>query len=310
MSKTKKVSKTTISVQVPKMNENLFKVYESELEARQGKVKDILRFQRERGKVISRVKDGLSLDGKKEVDYGEAAVELLADSLGIHRSYAYKLSSFYEIYADNEKFQELMDKFEDNNFALSWSHFNFLVHADEEVREELIQEAISKKLSVRGLQKLLSDKKIEISEDAEAVSDGIIDSVPTKETSSTEAAAVVAASVPDTEEDEGDEIEEEPASTRSEVDSHVDQSVPNAKTVLKNLVTSSGKFGDKLIDLVGDLTISLGSVHGSVAHKDIFKGLSSASEVLRSLKQQIEEYHDQIDNVRARLTAQKSEESE
>jgi len=47
----------------------------------------------------------LSLDGKKEVDYGEAAVELLADSLGIHRSYAYKLSSFYEIYSDNDKFQ-------------------------------------------------------------------------------------------------------------------------------------------------------------------------------------------------------------
>lgn len=307
MSKTKSSSKTSISVKVPKMNDNLYKVYELELEARQVKVKDILRFQRERGKVIFRVKCGLSLDGKKEVDYGEAAVELLADSLGIHRSYAYKLSSFYEIYSDNDKFQELMDKFEDNNFTLSWSHFNFLVHAEEEVREELIDEVISKKLSVRALQKLLSDKKIEISEDSEVVADGIVDSVPTKETVSTQAAETVAASMPDVDEEEQVET---PEPARSETDSHVDVSVPSAKTVLKNLVTSSGKFGDKLIDLVGDLTISLNGVHGSVAHKDIFKGLSSASEVLRSLKQQIEEYQDQIDSIRARLTAQKSEESE
>jgi len=40
------------------MNDNLYKVYELELEARQVKVKDILRFQRERGKVIFRVKCG------------------------------------------------------------------------------------------------------------------------------------------------------------------------------------------------------------------------------------------------------------
>lgn len=307
MSKTKNASKTSISVKVPKMNDNLYKVYELELEARQLKVKDILRFQRERGKVISRVKSGYSLDGKKEVDYGEAAVELLADALGIHRSYAYKLSSFYEIYSDNDKFQELMDKFEDNNFTLSWSHFNFLVHAEEEVREELIDEVIAKKLSVRALQKLLSDKKIEIAEEVETTADGIADSVPIKETVSTEAAEAVAASIPDI--DEEDQVEET-NSTKSEVDSHVDVSVPSAKTVLKNIVTSSGKFGDKLIDLVGDLTISLNGVHGSVAHKDIFKGLSSASEVLRSLKQQIEEYHDQIESIRARLTTQKSEESE
>jgi len=67
-----------------------------------------------------------------------------------------------------------------------------LVHAEEEVREELIDEVISKKLSVRALQKLLSDKKIEISEDSEVVADGIVDSVPTKETVSTQAAETVA----------------------------------------------------------------------------------------------------------------------
>jgi len=48
--------------------------------------------------------------------------------------------------------------------------------------------------------------------------------------------------------DEEEQVET-PEPARSETDSHVDVSVPSAKTVLKNLVTSSGKFGDKLIDL-------------------------------------------------------------
>ena len=302
MKKLTKAATTKISVVVPKMNDNLYAVYASELEARQSKVKDILRFQRERGKVIERVKTGFSLDGRSKVDYGDNAVEVLADHLGIHRSYAYKLSSFYEIYRDNEKFQDMLDKFEDKGYSLSWSHFNFLVHVDDDTREELIGEIIEKKMSVRDLQKVLSDKKIEV-EAAEPEADGIVDSFPVKDSSN----EVNATTLSDEDsEDQEDDFEEEPEA-RVDRDSSIDIDVPSPKITLKSIVTTAGKFGDKLIDLVGNLTMGLGGTHGSSAHKDIFKGLSSAKEVLHSLKQQVDEYYDQLDSIHNRLLSDKKE---
>ena len=302
MKKLTKAATTKISVVVPKMNDNLYAVYASELEARQNKVKDILRFQRERGKVIERVKTGFSLDGRSKVDYGDNAVEVLADHLGIHRSYAYKLSSFYEIYRDNEKFQDMLDKFEDKGYSLSWSHFNFLVHVDDDTREELIGEIIEKKMSVRDLQKVLSDKKIEV-EAAEPEADGIVDSFPVKDSSN----EVNATTLSDEDsEDQEDDFEEEPEA-RVDRDSSIDIDVPSPKITLKSIVTTAGKFGDKLVDLVGNLTMGLGGTHGSSAHKDIFKGLSSAKEVLHSLKQQVDEYYDQLDSIHNRLLSDKKE---
>jgi hypothetical protein len=297
-----KTATTKISVVVPKMNDNLYAVYASELEARQSKVKDILRFQRERGKVIERVKTGFSLDGRSKVDYGDNAVEVLADYLGIHRSYAYKLSSFYEIYRDNEKFQDMLDKFEDKGYSLSWSHFNFLVHVDDDTREELIGEIIEKKMSVRDLQKVLSDKKIEV-EAAEPEADGIVDSFPVKDSSNEVNATTLSA---EDSEDQEDDVEEEPEA-RVDRDSSIDIDVPSPKITLKSIVTTAGKFGDKLVDLVGNLTMGLGGTHGSSAHKDIFKGLSSAKEVLHSLKQQVDEYYDQLDSIHNRLLSDKKE---
>jgi hypothetical protein len=297
-----KAATTKISVVVPKMNDNLYAVYASELEARQSKVKDILRFQRERGKVIERVKTGFSLDGRSKVDYGDNAVEVLADYLGIHRSYAYKLSSFYEIYRDNEKFQDMLDKFEDKGYSLSWSHFNFLVHVDDDTREELIGEIIEKKMSVRDLQKVLSDKKIEV-EAAEPEADGIVDSFPVKDSSNEVNATTLSAQ---DSEDQEDDVEEEPEA-RVDRDSSIDIDVPSPKITLKGIVTTAGKFGDKLVDLVGNLTMGLGGTHGSSAHKDIFKGLSSAKEVLHSLKQQVDEYYDQLDSIHNRLLSDKKE---
>lgn len=302
MKKLTKTTTTKISVVVPKMNDNLYAVYASELEARQSKVKDILRFQRERGKVIERVKTGFSLDGRSKVDYGDNAVEVLADYLGIHRSYAYKLSSFYEIYRDNEKFQDMLDKFEDKGYSLSWSHFNFLVHVDDDTREELIGEIIEKKMSVRDLQKVLSDKKIEV-EAAEPEADGIVDSFPVKDSSNEVNATTLSA---EDSEDQEDDVEEEPEA-RVDRDSSIDIDVPSPKITLKSIVTTAGKFGDKLVDLVGNLTMGLGGTHGSSAHKDIFKGLSSAKEVLHSLKQQVDEYYDQLDSIHNRLLSDKKE---
>ena len=68
---------------------------------------------------------------------------------------------------------------------------------------------------------------------------------------------------------------------------------------------SAGKFSDKLVDLVGDLTISLSGVHGSQTHKDVFKGLSSAVELLISMERTISEYSTQLHETRLRLVEEK-----
>ena len=286
--------KTEVSVTTG-MNENLTKIYEEELSARSQMIRTNLYFHRERGRVISAVKAGESLDGSQTVDYGKNPVDTLADNLGISRSYAYKLSTFYEMYSDLHKFQELMDFFSDNHHNLSWSHFNSLVHVkDDSVREELIQSAVKDKLSVSDLNKLIAEKKIPL-EDGEFIEEGVDDSPLVRE----EIAAQTLAVTSETEEEEEEQDREESD------DVHVDLDVPNSKTLLKKLATASGKFSDKVIELVGDLTISLNGVHGSAAHKDIFKGLSSCEEALDSLKQQLAEYSEQLSNMRGRLVSEK-----
>lgn len=287
------------------MNENLFKIYEQELAERSIMLRRNLRFHRDRGKVIHRVKSGRSLDGKTAVDYGQNPVEVLADSLGVSRSYAYKLSTFYEIYQDNEKFQDLLDNFDNKSFDLSWSHFNCLVHVkDEAVREELIEQALENKMSVRALHELLKSKRIVVDDD-EVISDdsGNVDS----EAITTSSLGTVEMTQPEHTSDE--EFEEEEVDGLPEA-----QTVPSAsdwtssdnpKVVLRKLVASAGKFGDKLVELVGDLTISTNEIHGSSCDKDIFKGFESSVEVLESLKLQVGEYLEQVQIIQNRLNTEK-----
>lgn len=284
------------------MNENLFKVYEQELAERSCMIRRNLRFHRDRGKVISRVKAGRSLDDKANIDYGQNPVEVLADNLGISRSYAYKLATFYEMYQDNEKFQDLLDKFDDSSFDLSWSHFNCLVHVkDEDTREEIIEEVLTKKLSVRGLHDLLSSKKITIDDDLdEAVSEPVYAS----KTESASQPLLTEQSDEDTEEDEEDEEPQEV--TAQPVASGDDWvSADSPKATLRKLVGASAKFGDKLIELVGDLTISTNEINGSECDKDIFKGLDSSIEVLQTLSGQVSEYLEQVQNIKGRLVSEK-----
>lgn len=283
-----------------KMNDNLQAIFEQELAARAGMIRSNLRFHRERGKVITHVRKGLSLDGKSKVDYGVNPVEVLAQKLDISTSYVYKLATFYEMYADNEKFQDLMDKFEDYNFNLTWSHFNCLVHVpDEDTRNELIDKTLEEKLSVRGLHKLLEEQKIVVGEDYqdEAVNSEIVNN-PVPSQPATLTSQIV--------EEYDNQEEEEEEELTIEIDTEAsDQSSPSAKTTLKKIISSSGKFGDKLVDLVGDLTIGLNEIHGSSANKDIFKGLSSAVEVLESLQQQIGEYASQVSAIKERLSSER-----
>jgi hypothetical protein len=300
MAKALKV-KTEVVVTDGAINENLANVYYQEVSARTSMIRDNLRFHRERGRVISRVKEGKSLDGKTDVDYGPNPVEVLSDKLGVSRSYAYKLATFYKLYENIDTFQDLLDKFEDYQFTLSWSHFNCLVHVkDAELRQELIEEALKDKLSVRALHNRLTDKNIKVDDD-EFVEEGIDDGLVTQ---TVPTVPVVLAS--ELEEPEPREPAEE--SHDSSDDSPV--TTGNPVKILKNLVTVAAKFGDKLVDLVGDLTISLNEVDGSRAHRDVFKGLSSSKEVLHSLKQQLNEYHTQLDNIETRLLSQRREDKD
>lgn len=303
MSDNSVVSKS--SAKLTTMNENLFKIYEQELSERSIMLRRNLRFHRERGKVIQRVKGGRSLDGKTAVDYGQNPVEVLADSLGVSRSYAYKLSTFYEIYQDNEKFQDLLDNFDSKSFDLSWSHFNCLVHVkDEVVREELIKQVLENKMSVRALHELLKSKRIAVDDD-EVLSDDSGDAA-------LEAAPATPGPVEmtqpeyvsDDEAEEEEEVEDLPeAHTVPSVSDWT--SSDNPKAVLRKLVTATAKFGDKLVELVGDLTISTNEIHGSSCDKDTFKGLESSVEVLESLKLQLGEYLDQVQIIQNRMTAEK-----
>lgn len=285
------------------MNENLFKVYEQELAERSIMLRRNLRFHRDRGKVINRVKNGRSLDGKTAVDYGQNPVEILADSLGVSRSYAYKLATFYEIYQDNDKFQDLLDSFDSNNFDLSWSHFNCLVHVkDEAVREELIGQALENKLSVRALHDLLKSRRIVV-DDNEVLPEFAdeADSVLPTATGPVEISQPAHEANEDYSEEETESLPEEQATGGGEDWVSTD----GPKVVLRKLVTAAAKFGDKLVELVGDLTIATAEIHGSSCEKEVFKGFESSAEVLESLKSQVGEYLTQVQAIHNRLTSEK-----
>ena len=286
------------------MNENLFKIYEQELSERSIMLRRNLRFHRERGKVIKRVKGGRSLDGKTAVDYGQNPVEVLADSLCVSRSYAYKLSTFYEIYQDNEKFQDLLDNFDSKSFDLSWSHFNCLVHVkDEVVREELIKQVLENKMSVRALHDLLKSKRIAVDDD-EVLSDDSGDAALEAAPATLGPVEMTQPEYVSDEESEAEEVDSLPEAQTVPYASDWTSS-DNPKAVLRKLVTATAKFGDKLVELVGDLTISTNEIHGSSCDKDTFKGLESSVEVLESLKLQLSEYLDQVQIIQNRMTAEK-----
>lgn len=252
------------------------------------------RWHRARGRVITRVKQGKSLDSSVNVDYGKNAVEILADKLGIHRSYAYKLSAFYLMYEDNGKFEDLLDLFRDSNGTITWGHFNVLVHVkDPEVRDQLIHRVAEENLSVSSLRKEIHQLKIDTDEDTgEDTSEPSTLPPPPKE---------IFLEQDKLADEEEQEDEEENLPEENSTDSNPVNESP-IKT-LKVLSSSTAKFGDKVVDLVGDLTISLADMPSGKALKEILKGLSSAAEVMESLQHQLGEYHRQLLSMEQRLRA-------
>jgi hypothetical protein len=280
-------SKVEVSIVEPTINENLEKVLEAEKEEVSSMAVQTFRWHRARGRVITRVKQGKSLDGNTNVDYGKNAVEILAERLGIHRSYAYKLSAFYLMYEDNQKFEDLLDLFRDSAGTISWGHFNVLVHVkDPEVRDQLIHKVAEENLSVAALRKEINQQKIETDEDTgEDTSSPAPLPPPPQE--------IV---LEQTRMEEEDSEEESDNSTDSDSDSSPPINESPIKT-LKVLASSAAKFGDKVVDLVGDLTISLADMPNGKVLKDVLKGISSSVEVMSSLQQQLGEYCRQLESM-------------
>lgn len=282
---------------VADMNKNLRTVYEAEVNNRNLMTNNILRFHRDRGKVIAMVKAGKSLDGKTTVDYGPRAVEVLSESLGLSVSYAYKLATFYDIYSEKEKFEELMDYFDEHKYHLTWSHFNLLVHVnDSGLREQLIHKAVEDNMPVAALRKEISANKIKLEEDgfepdttASPVLSG--DTAP-------KAPLVLEQHKLEDEEDEEEEEEESSSDDRSPAS---DVSKPGSARTLKALINHGAKFGDKLVDLVGDLAISLSDPPSGKLLKEIIKGIDSAKEVLDSISKQTDEYVNQLETLKQNI---------
>jgi len=258
------------------MNTPLKEVYYSEVEASNTHFKNSLRFHRARGKTIHLVKNGLSLDGKEKVDYGKNAVPTLAQALEISISYAYKLCSFYEMYEDIAKFQDLMEFFSDNDFSLSWSHFNLLVHVDDQTRENLIAEAVEKKMSVRKLQELMASNNITINPDESSF---ITEDTP-KESESTGVVVI---------------------ETQQDIE---DQPEPSTQSVSHQ---AACKFSDKMVELVGNACVGLADTSGESARKEVFEGLTLCQDTLDTIKRQCAEFIPQFKQSYDRLVSEKKE---
>ena len=285
-------SKVEVSLVEPVLNPYLSEVLDREKEEVSTMAVHTFRWHRTRGRVITRVKQGRSLDNSANIDYGKNAVEIMSEKLGIHRSYAYKLSAFYLMYEDNSKFEDLLDLFRDSNGTITWGHFNVLVHVkDPEVRDQLIHRVADENLSVSSLRKEIHQLKIDTDEDTgEDTSEPSTLPPPPKEI------FLEQDNLADAEEQVN---EEESLSEETSTDSNPVNESP-IKT-LKVLSSSTAKFGDKVVDLVGDLTISLADMPSGKALKEILKGLSSAAEVMECLQQQLGEYHRQLLSMYQRL---------
>jgi hypothetical protein len=294
------------SLVVKKMNPNLKAVYENEIDYRNRMTNNVLRFHRDRGKVIYMVKMGKSLDGKTSVDYGQKPVEALSEALGVSISYAYKLATFYDIYQDNDKFQELLDFFEDRKYHLTWSHFNLLVHVNNaELRQELIHKAVENNMPVSVLRKEIASNKINVDEDGFEGSP--TDSAVLSGDPPVQSAPTLAVEIEDSPKQEDEEDEEEETATKASPDTRSSDSSAKLSSVrlIKELNNQSAKFGDKLVDLVGDLTIALAEPPGGKMLKDVIKGLKSSREILNSIKDQIGEYVKQLKSMEETITPQK-----
>ena len=96
---------------------------------------------------------GIAKEVKENAEnrYGNRAIEKTADFLKCHPSFLYETAKVAEIW-DSESAMQLIQRGQDNEVIVSWSHFKFLSEVENaELRNQLIEAMIEDQLSVRGL---------------------------------------------------------------------------------------------------------------------------------------------------------------
>jgi hypothetical protein len=117
----------------------------------------------DRGRVLERVGQNLSLNGKDPVDYGENPVETLADALGISRGYAYRLRTLYQMITLSE-LRGVMKRAESEDYRFGWGHFQEILVCPKSPstpfkhHRELIDVAISQRLTVKALREEIASR--------------------------------------------------------------------------------------------------------------------------------------------------------
>jgi hypothetical protein len=132
--------------------EGLKIVYDSEREAYDRQGDDNLTFYWDRGQVATGV--------KRNAEYGQGAIDLLADALMVDRSLIYKTVTLFAMYPSRHILTARMEEAIERGHKLTWSHMSLIVHVPEaksgsdihSKRHQMVQIVIDNKLSVRATQ--------------------------------------------------------------------------------------------------------------------------------------------------------------
>lgn len=104
-------------------NESLKRVFEEERDAYSRQTEDNLLFYWDRGRHAVEV--------KRNAEYGQGAIDLLADALMIDRSLVYKTATLAAIYPEREQLTADMELAQSHGNRLTWSHMSLIVHVPE-----------------------------------------------------------------------------------------------------------------------------------------------------------------------------------
>lgn len=104
-------------------NDALNLVYESERDAYARQTEDNLLFYWDRGRAAT--------DVKRNAEYGQGAIDLLADALMVDRSLVYKTITMYSMYEERSALQAKMEEAVRAGHKLTWSHMSVIVHVPE-----------------------------------------------------------------------------------------------------------------------------------------------------------------------------------
>lgn len=131
------------------INDELRKEYQHLVQMFAGQLKKSVLFYYEVGCVIKKIYHDAAT-------YGTHAVEKIAVLLGVERTLLYRMMQFHAAFSRSE-LEAILSKSESNGAcALSWSHFVLLLGVrDKEQRQRLLEEAVTKNMTVEELRSIL-----------------------------------------------------------------------------------------------------------------------------------------------------------